>query len=119
MATNAEWALITERAEREGMEVSRYVVHACTRAETVPTTLVRRMVREVVLLSKLEQSRWEDLGATGRWRALADAVDDWLEGEERMAQLTESGVTARWEALGSVPESGPPAGAVKTARGRS
>ena len=114
MASDAEWALITERAERAGMELSRYVVHACTRPEALPATLLRRMVREVVLLSRLERVRWEDLGAQGRWRELADAVDDWLEREEAIAHLTDAGAAEPGDALDTPPQSEAAGEAAKT-----
>ena len=119
MASDAEWALVTERAGRAGMELSRYVVHACTRPQALPATLLRRMVREVLLLSRLEQVRWEDLGAMGRWRELADAVDDWLEREETVAHLTEAGAPASGDTLGAMPESPAPGGQAKTRGPRS
>ena len=105
MASDAEGALIAERAERAGMELSRYVVHACTRPEALPASLLRRMVREVVLLSRLEQVRWEDLGAQARWRELADAVDDWLEREAATAHLTDAGAGEPGDAPGGTPRS--------------
>ena len=105
MASDTEWALITERAERAGMELSRYVVNACTRPEALPAPLLRRMVRDVVLLSRLEQTRWEDLGAEGRWREIADAVDDWLEREMTTARLTDAGAAEPRSALDTTPQS--------------
>ena len=118
MASDAEWALISERAERAGMELSRYVVHACTRPEALPATLLRRMVREVVLLSRLEQTRWEDLGAQGRWRELADAVDDWLEREAATAHLTDAGAGEPGDAPGGTPRSEAAVEAARTAEPR-
>ena len=118
MASDAEWALIAERAERAGMELSRYVVHACTRPEALPDTLLRRMVREVVLLSRLEQVRWEDLGAQARWRELADAVDDWLEREAAIAHLTDAGAGEPGDAPSGAPANETPVGAAKTTEPR-
>ena len=102
MASDSEWDRITARAQAAGMEVSRFIVHACTVPEPLPTTVLRRVAREVLVLSKVEQQRMEDLGASGRWRKLADAVDDWLEREETLAGLTDPGASARWEVLGAV-----------------
>ena len=115
MASDSEWNLITERAERAGMELSRYIVHASTRPEALPATLLRRVVREVVLLSRLEQVRWEDLGAEGRWRELGDEVDDWLEREMKTAHLTDAGAGEPGDAPGGTPQSEASVEAARTA----
>ena len=76
------------------------------------------MVRDVVLLSRLEQTRWEDLGAQGRWQELADAVDDWIEREERIAHLTDAGAGEPGDAPGGTPASAAPVEAARTAEPR-
>ncbi len=53
MATASEWTRIRECAAAAGMEVSLYVVHRATQPDPLPATVLRRAVRELLLLSKL------------------------------------------------------------------
>ena len=49
MATDSEWARIRECAAAEGMDISRFVVHRATTADVVPTAVMRRALREILV----------------------------------------------------------------------
>ncbi len=109
MATANEWARIRELADEAGMEISRYIVHRAIMAEAVPAVVMRRAVRELLVLVKVEQERMEDLDLGDRWAALGDAVDAWLSREGDLDRLTDPGAAARWQAVSASadPEGGP------------
>jgi len=110
MATANEWARIRELADRAGMEISRYVVHRATLAEALPDVVLRRAVREMLVLAKVEAERMAALGLGDRWAALGDAVDAWLVREGDLDRLTDPGAAARWQAVsGSADPDGGPA----------
>ena len=81
------------------MEISRYIVHRAIMAEAVPAVVMRRAVRELLVLAKVEQERMEDLDLGDRWTALGDAVDAWLWREGDLDRLTDPGAAARWQAV--------------------
>ena len=70
---------------------------------------LRRAVRELLLLAKIEERRMADMGLDDRWKALGDAVDAWLDRETELDRLTDPGAAERWRAVsGSAdPEGGP------------
>ena len=70
MATANEWARIRELADEAGMEISRYIVHRAIMAEAVPAVVMRRAMRELLVLAKIEQERMEDLGLGDRWAVI-------------------------------------------------
>ena len=109
MATANEWARIRELADEAGMEISRYIVHRATIAEALPDVVLRRAVREMLVLAKVEEERMAELGLEDRWAALGDAVDAWLTREDNLDRLTDPDAAARWQAVsGSAdPEGGP------------
>ena len=109
MATANEWARIRELADEAGMDISRYIVHRAIMAEAVPAVVMRRAVRELLVLAKIEQERMEDIDLGDRWVAIGDAVDAWLSREGDLDRLTDPGAAARWQAVsGSAdPEGGP------------
>ena len=109
MATASEWARIRELAADAGMDLSRYIVHRATVPDPLPDTVLRRAVRELLLLVKIEQQRMADMGLEERWKALGDAVDAWLDREAELDRLTDPGAAERWRAVsGSAdPEGGP------------
>ena len=108
-ATASEWARIRELAAEADMEISRYIVHRAIRPDPLPATVLRRAVRELLLLSRIEQQRMAELGLEERWTELGDAVDAWLEREAELDRLTDAGAAERWRAIsGSAdPEGGP------------
>ena len=79
MATASEWARIRELAAAADMDLSRYIVHRATVPDPLPDTVLRRAVRELLLLAKIEEQRMADMGLEERWKALGDAVDAWLD----------------------------------------
>ena len=108
-ATASEWARIRELAAEAGMEISRYVVHRATRPDPLPAVVLRRAVRELLLLSRIEEQRMAEMGLGERWTALGDAVDAWLDREAELDRLSDPGAAGRWRAVsGSAdPEGGP------------
>ena len=109
MATASEWARIRELAARAGMELSRYIVHRATVPEPLPDVVLRRAVRELLLLAKVEEQRMAEMGLEGRWAALGDAVDAWLDRETELERLTDPGAAERWRAVSvsADPQGGP------------
>ena len=109
MATASEWARIRELAAVADMDLSRYIVHRATVPDPLPDTVLRRAVRELLLLAKIEEQRMADMGLEDRWKALGDAVDAWLDREAELDRLTDPGAAERWRAVsGSAdPEGGP------------
>ena len=91
------------------MDLSRYIVHRATVPDPLPAAVLRRAVRELLLISKVEEQRMADLGLEDRWTALGDAVDAWLDREAELDRLTDPGTAGRWRAVsGSAdPEGGP------------
>ena len=108
-ATANEWARIRELAAAAGMDLSRYIVHRATQPDPLPAVVLRRAVRELLLLSKLEEQRMADMALEDRWRALGDAVDAWLVREAELDRLTDPGADGRWRAVSASadPEGGP------------
>ena len=108
-ATASEWARIRELASEAGMEISRYIVYRATQPDPLPRAVLRRAVRELLLLSKIEEQRMAELGLEDRWTALGDAVDAWIDREAELDRLTDPGAAGRWRAVsGSAdPEGGP------------
>ena len=109
MATASEWARIRELAAAADMDLSRYIVHRATVPDPLPDTVLRRAVRELLLLAKIKEQQMADLGLENRWKALGDAVDAWLDREAELDRLTDPGAAERWRAVsGSAdPEGGP------------
>ena len=101
MATDSEWERITRVAQAAGMELSRFIIHQTLRPDALPTEVLRRAVREVLILSHLEERRLREAGAGGAWEDAATAVDDWLEREGVLAHLTDPGAANRWKASDS------------------
>ena len=64
MATASEWARIRELAAAADMDLSRYIVHRATVPDPLPDTVLRRAVRELLLLAKIKEQQMADLG----WR---------------------------------------------------
>ena len=98
MATDSEWARIGEAAAAAGMEKSRYVVHRALGDESLPPAVLRRLVRQSLVLALLEERRMLDTGAADAWDGACAAVEDWLEREGDLARLTDPGAANRWKA---------------------
>ncbi|MDD9980367.1 MAG: hypothetical protein OXU81_03250 [Gammaproteobacteria bacterium] len=100
MATDSEWAQIGEAAAAAGMEKSRYVIHRTLAPESLPPEVMRRAIRQSLVLAVLEERRHRATGARDEWDAACAAVDAWLEREGELAHLTDPGAANRWKALG-------------------
>jgi len=106
MATDAEWERISRAARASGMEMSRYVVSRALAPDDLPREVLRRAVREALVLSRLEERRLREAGACAAWEDACDAVDAWMDREGMLDRLTDPGAANRWKAAGAaiVPE---------------
>ena len=90
LLTDREWERIGARAKAAGMPVSRYIAHRLAGpAETPPPAadpspeLLRRVLREVMILSRIEQQRMAGReGEEETWERVAAQVDAQLAAEE-------------------------------------
>ncbi len=98
MATDTEWERITRAAETAGMELSRFIVQRTLMSDSLPQEVMRRTVRELLVLSRLEERRFREAGAGEAWDQACEAVDGWLEREGVLALLTDPGAANRWKA---------------------
>ena len=57
MASDSEWERISQAAEAAGMELSRFIVKRSLMPDAVPPEVMRRFVREMLVISKLEERR--------------------------------------------------------------
>ncbi len=112
MATASEWARIRELAAEANMDLSRFIVHRTTGSDALPPAVLRRAVREILLLSKIEEARMADMELGERWAAMGDAVDAWLDREGELDRLTDPGAAERWRAVkpSADPDGGPAPG---------
>ncbi|MDE0239757.1 MAG: hypothetical protein OXQ84_06105 [bacterium] len=101
MASDTEWERITRAAEAAGMELSRYVIHRVLMPERLPLEVMRRAVREMLVLSRLEERRLREAGAGEAWEDACGTVDAWLEQEGVLARLTDPGAVNRWKGQAS------------------
>ena len=94
------------------MELSRFIVSRATRSDALPPAVLRRAVREILLLARLEEARMADMGLGERWTAMGDAVDAWLDREGELDRLTDASAAERWRSVsvGADPEGGPAPG---------
>lgn len=87
MATDSEWQVIRDRAQAAGMPISRFIVERLTEKEpemaALPASILRRMAREVLVLSRIEELRLSGRDAADVWEAVGDEVDAWLAAEEK------------------------------------
>ena len=105
MASDSEWERIGKAAAAAGMEKSRYVIERALAPGALPPEVMRRAIRQSLVLAVLEERDLRDAGAGERWDAACAAVDAWLEGEGALARLTDPGAANRWKAM-SRPELG-------------
>ena len=100
MATDPEWERLNREALASGMELSRFIIHKALMPDALPVEVLRRAVREVLILARLEERRLREAGAGEAWEEAAEAIDDWLEREGVLARLTDPGAANRWKAAG-------------------
>ena len=88
MATDSEWQLIGERAETARMSVSRFIVERTLVVagkesdDNLPIPLRRRVARDVLVLSRVEELRYQQAGDTGEWEKIVAAAEVAIEAEE-------------------------------------
>ena len=89
LMTDHEWERIGARAEAAGMKVSRYIAHRLAGPAETPAAadpspeLLRRVLREVMILSRIEQQRMAGReGEEEAWERVAALVDAQLAAEE-------------------------------------
>ena len=102
MASDAEWERAGRLARQHGMDRSRYLMHRALMPDAIPAEVLRRAVRELLVLSLLEEKRLREAGA-GReweWEDACDAVDGWIDRERTLGAVTDPGAANRWKALG-------------------
>ena len=99
MATDAEWERIGRAAAASGMDLSRFVIHRALERGPIPAEVLRRAVREMLVLSRLEERRLHQAGAGKTWDDACDAVDEWIEREGMLDRLTDPGAANRWKAM--------------------
>ncbi len=100
MASDAEWERIARAAGSADMEISRFMVHRALMPDALPPEVARRAVRELLVLSRLEERRLREAGAGEAWDDACGAVDRFLEREGILATLTDPGAANRWKAEG-------------------
>ena len=61
MATDAEWERIGRAAAESGMDLSRFVIHRALDWDPLPAEVLRRAVREMLVLARLEERRLRGL----------------------------------------------------------
>ena len=81
MATDAEWERIGGAAAASGMDRSRFVVHRALMPDALPAEVLRRAVREMLVLSLLEEKRLREGSKGAAWEDACDAVDEWIDRE--------------------------------------
>ena len=107
MATDAEWERIGRAAAESGMDLSRFVIHRALDLAPLPPEVLRRAVREMLVLSRLEERRLREAGAGKIWEDACDAVDEWIDREGMVEGLTDPGAANRWKAVGPAEEDEP------------
>ena len=90
-ATDAEWSEISEDAQAAGLSNSDYVIRRCldgkAQAEPtdagLPSSVLHRAVRAVLILEELQRLRLVNDGETGEavWQKSVAKVEAWLTGE--------------------------------------
>lgn len=91
LMTDGEWERIGARAEAAGMKVSRYIAHRLAGPAETPAPadlspeLLRRVLREVMVLSRIERQRMAGReGEEEAWERVAARVDAQLAVEEAL-----------------------------------
>ena len=101
MATDAEWERIGGLAGAAGTDRSRFLIRRALMPDGLPDAVLRRAVRETLVLSLLEERRLRQAGNGPAWDDACDAVDEWIEREGVLERLTDPGAANRWKAVGA------------------
>ena len=91
----------------ERHDLSRFVIHRALDWDPLPPEVLRRAVREMLVLTRLEERRLRRAGAGEVWEDACDAVDEWIEREGMLEGLTDPGAANRWKAVGPAGEGEP------------
>ena len=100
MASDAEWEMAGRLADERGMNRSRYLMYRALMPDAIPAEVLRRAVRELLVLSLLEERRLREAGAGLEWEDACDAVDGWIDRERMLGEVTDPGAANRWKAVG-------------------
>ena len=76
MATDAEWERIGRAAAESSMDLSRFVIHRALDLASLPPEVLRRAVREMLVLFSAQigrRSARQRVDSFGCWGANADA----------------------------------------------
>ncbi|MDE0241888.1 MAG: hypothetical protein OXQ84_17145 [bacterium] len=90
MATDSEWARIQERAATEDLPTSRYVVQQLLQPAgepappSLPIDVQWLMVRQLMMLARVEKHRFEQSGQLEAWETLEEACAAFVESEARL-----------------------------------
>ena len=102
MASDAEWEIIGQVAKRGGMDRSRYLIHRALMPDALPTEVLRRAVRELLVLSLVEERRLREAGAGQAWEDIR-ARPIWSTAAKRRSWRSTTGGCA--SATGKAPSS--------------
>ena len=75
------------------------MIHRALDRDPLPPEVLRRAVREMLVLSRLEERRLRGAGAGEAWEDACDAVDEWIDREGMLDRLTDPGAANRWKAV--------------------
>ena len=75
------------------------MIHRTLAPESLPPEVIRRAIRQSLVLAVVQERELRDAGMGGRWDTACAAVDAWLEREGEFARLTDSGAANRWKAV--------------------
>ena len=88
MAADSEWTRIRERAERERILASRYVVRQSlatverpAQEGRPPLSVQWRMARDIRVLLRLEELRFSQVGQEDAWHAVVEDAEALLDAE--------------------------------------
>ena len=86
MATDSEWTRIRERAERERIPISRYVVQQSlatverpAQEGRLPLSVQWRMARDIRVLLRLEELRFSQADQEDAWHAVVEDAEAFLD----------------------------------------
>ena len=81
-ATDSEWRQVKARADRANLSISAYLMQRALEpvpedvAEPAPPPWLRRMARDILILTLLEEWRFEGQGAADDWQRLVARADE-------------------------------------------
>ena len=90
MATDAEWDRIGRAAAESGMDLSRFVIHRALDWDPLPPEVLRRAVREMLVLARLPESEGRKSAhrRAHRHRPVVRGVVQGRQGAQGRAELT-------------------------------